>query len=289
MIQFNSGDYDGTATLPVINYNSYEEVYFGLFAIASQNGTVSIAGQSFTFDASKEHSWKVTIKNGVLTMADDSTGNNDGGGVIFTATLPEDVANGNTGLVIDFQFDAWSQAEITEMHVLGEKLGEMTFANEPSGWNADGSRVGNFVTAYASAKQKTFDSSNNFAADAVLPTFNYNAYAEVYFGVFAIAGARAWDPYDADNGIITINGVSYEVNPQNGDHYFKVTIKNGVLTMVVEKANNVTSGLVALTTTLPENVANGTEALTISFAFGGAWSQAEITEIHAGNKMLPIA
>jgi hypothetical protein len=56
------------------------------------------------------------IKEGVLTMTDDSKANVDGGATVITTTLSADVLNGTTGLVIDFQFDAWSQAEITEMH-----------------------------------------------------------------------------------------------------------------------------------------------------------------------------
>ena len=44
---------------------------------------------------------------------------------------------------------------------------------------------------------------------------------------------------------------------------------------------NEADSAVVLTVTLPENVANGTASLTINFTFGGAWSQAEITELHA--------
>ena len=72
----------------------------------------------FSFDASKGHSFKVMIKDGVLTVTDDSKTNNDGGATVITATLSADVLNGTAGLAIDFQFDAWSQAEITEMHAL---------------------------------------------------------------------------------------------------------------------------------------------------------------------------
>jgi hypothetical protein len=49
--------------------------------------------------------------------------------------------------------------------------------------------------------------------------------------------------------------------------------------MVVEKANNVVSGLVALEVELSEAVLNGEEPLTIDFNFV-FWAQAEITEIH---------
>ena len=116
MMQFNSGNYDGVVTLDAFNYNAYDEVYFGLFAITGGNGKITIGGQSFSFDSSKGHSFKVMIKDGVLTVTDDSKTNNDGGATVITVALSANVLNGTAGLVIDFQFNAWSQAEITEMH-----------------------------------------------------------------------------------------------------------------------------------------------------------------------------
>ena len=53
-------------------------------------------------------------------MKDDSVAENDGGGVIFTAELSEEVAGGAEGLVIDCAFEAWSQVEITEIHAVIE-------------------------------------------------------------------------------------------------------------------------------------------------------------------------
>ena len=288
MIQFTSGDYDSTVTLPAINYNSYAQAYFGLRAITAGGiGTITIGDGSYSFDSSKNHNWKVTIVGNILTVSDDNKSNNDGGGVLWTTVLSDDVANGKAGLVIDFNFEAWTQVEITEMRVIAFKMSETTSDNVPSGWSTAGTRVANFTTTYTATKQKTFD-SGTYDGTATLPAFNYNAYDEVYFGLHAIAGATSWDPYVAENGIITINGVSYgNINPQNGDYYFKVTIVNGVLTMVVEKANNVATGLVALTVALPNNVANGTASLVIDFNFG-AWSQAEITEIHALSKVRTV-
>ena len=288
MIQFTSGDYDSTVTLPAINYNSYAQAYFGLRAITAGGiGTITIGDGSYSFDSSKNHNWKVTIVGNILTVSDDNKSNNDGGGVLWTTVLSDDVANGEAGLVIDFNFEAWTQVEITEMRVIEFKMSETTSDNVPSGWTTAGTRAANFTTTYTATKQKTFDSST-FDGTATLPAFDYNAYDKVYFGLHAIAGATSWDPYVAENGIITINGVSYSnINPQNGDYYFKVTIVNGVLTMVVEKANNVTTGLVALTVALPNDVANGTASLVIDFNFG-AWSQAEITEIHALSKVRTV-
>jgi hypothetical protein len=118
MAQFNAAPHDGTMTLETCNYAALKEAYFGLFVITAGNGTITIGDQSFSFDASKEHYFKVMIKDGILTMTDDSQDGRDGGAAIFTVTLSADVLNGTAGLVIDFQFDAWSQAEITEMHAL---------------------------------------------------------------------------------------------------------------------------------------------------------------------------
>ncbi len=117
MMQFNSGEYAGTVTLPKTNYNSYVQSYFGLFVQTGGNGTVTISGEKFVVDA-KDHYFKVLISDGVLTMTDDSKSSADGGATVITVALSESVLNGTEGLVIDFDFDAWSQAEITEMHVI---------------------------------------------------------------------------------------------------------------------------------------------------------------------------
>lgn len=117
MTQFNSGEYDGTFTLNCLNYNAYSTVHFGLFAIGSLDGKITIGDQSVSFDNSKEHYYKVVIEDGVLTLYDDSAAGNDGGGVVFTVTLDEAVANGTEELVINFEFDGWSQAEITETYM----------------------------------------------------------------------------------------------------------------------------------------------------------------------------
>jgi hypothetical protein len=91
----------------------------------------------------------------------------------------------------------------------------------------------------------------------------------------AVAAAESWDPYNGVIGTITVNGVSFVgIDPQTGDCYFKVTIANGVLTMVNEMDDSV-----ALTVVLSEAVLNGTESLTINFNFG-YWAKVEVTEMH---------
>ena len=282
MILFNSGDYDGTATLPAINYNACAEVYFGLRAITGGNGTVTIAGQSFSFDASKNHNWKVTIVGGVLTMTDDNKNNNDGGGVIFTATLPADVANGTTGLAIEYAFDAWSQAEITEMHVTAFKTSEEILLNDPTvdttrgavdcgeriqtGW---GGQHTEYKTTYETYVHMIQFNSGDYDGTATLSAINYNAYEEVFFGLYAIAGG---------NGTVTIAGQSFSFDASKG-HSWKATIIGGVLTLKDDSTGNNDGGGVIFTATLPADVANGKAGLAIEYAFD-AWSQAEITEMH---------
>ena len=115
MTQFGKAPYTGTFTFNKVNYNAYSEVSFGLFAIAGGNGKITVGDKSFSF-ATSEHYFKVTIKDGVLTMTDDSKTNIDGGETVITTALSTDVLNGTAGLVINFEFDKWSQAENTDMY-----------------------------------------------------------------------------------------------------------------------------------------------------------------------------
>ena len=287
MIQFNSGDFDGTATLPAVNYNSAPEVYFGMFAIAGKNGTVTIAGQSFSFDASKGHSWKVSVVDGVLTMVDDSTGNNDGGGVIFTAVLPENVANGTAGLVIDFAFDAWSQVEITEMHVcsIARKIvstvqdNQATIAVSGSSINTQGYNPYTYWGGGISLDFKTSTYTNynlaQFAeagsaynATFTLPEFDFSKYSEAYFGIASVTAAG--------DATVTIAGASYTFDLNDGYVYVKVVISGNTLTIIGDGAKNV--GSVLASVELSEAILNGTEALVVNWSTAG-WSQFELSEI----------
>ena len=282
MMQFNSGNYDGIVTLPKFNYNASTEACFGLFAITSGNGKIAIGGQSFSFDASKEHYFKVMIKDGILTMTDDSQDGRDGGAAIFTVTLSEDVLNGTAGLAIDFQFDAWSQAEITEMHATMipdttpkayvENLNNPTVAGaHDAGSNHEG------ATGYHQEYNTTYETFHmaQFNADPhdgtmTLETCNYAALKEAYFGLFVIT---------AGNGTITIGGQSFSFDASKG-HSFKVMIKDGVLTVTDDSKTNNDGGATVITTTLSADILNGTAGLVIEFQFD-AWSQTEITEMHA--------
>jgi hypothetical protein len=198
--------------------------------------------------------------------------------VALSVALPEGVLNGTESLTIDFDFGYWAKAEITEMHGGGKILinpATGRINNIPNGWWASDEHLGGFKTTYSSTAQKTFD-SGSYDGTAVLPAINYNLYTEVHFGLYAVAAAESWDPYNGVIGTITINGVSFAgIDPMNGNgYYFKVTIANGVLTMVNEKDNSV-----ALAVELPEAVLNGTESLTIDFNFG-YWAKVEVTEMH---------
>ena len=282
MMQFSSGNYDGIVTLPKLNYNASGETYFGLFAITGGNGKITIGGQSFSFDSSKGHSFKVMIKDGILTMTDDSKTNVDGGATVITTTLSANVLNGTAGLAIDFQFDAWSQAEITEMHTTTlpdttpkafvENLNDPTIAGaHDAGNNHDG------ATGYHTTYNTTYETFHmaQFKADPhdgtmTLKACNYAALEEAYFGLFAIT---------AGNGTITIGGQSFSFDSSK-EHYFKVMIKDGVLTMTDDSQDGRDGGAAIFTVTLSEDVLNGTAGLVIDFQFD-AWSQVEITEMHA--------
>lgn len=274
--------YTATFTLPTFDFTQYKEAYFGFTAAtAAGDAKVTINGKSYDQDVNDQYFYvKMIIKGDALTVVGD--GANNVGHVYITTKLNDAILKGEEALTIEWKTAGWSQVEVTEMHAteIIPWLYDEEVINIPNGWGTAGTRVDKFVTKYSGTYQKTFDNSCDFMGDAVLTTLNYNAYDEVYFGLHAIAGARSWTPYDGDNGVITINGVSYEIDPHNGDYFFKISVKNGVLTMIVEKANNVTPDSVALQVALPESVLNGKDALVIEILFGGAWSQAEITEIH---------
>ena len=122
----------------------------------------------------------------------------------------------------------------------------------------------------------------NFGGTVWLKAFNYSAYGEVSFGLYVIAGATQWVPtYIGENGKLTIYGNSYNgIDPHNAHYYFKVTIKDGVLTVTDDSKNNVAGGGTVLTAALSQEVFNGTEKLALEFDFC-AWSQIEITSLCA--------
>ena len=277
-----SSPYTVTFTLPKFDFTQYKEAYFGIAAAtAAGDATVTINGRSYAQDVNDQYFYvKVVVKDGNLSIIGDGASNV--GFVYMTTKLKDAVLNGSEALTVTWSTAGWSQVQVTEMHAteIIPWLYDEEVLNIPNGWTTAGTRADKFVTKYNGTQQKTFDDSCAYKGEAALTALNYNAYDEVYFGVHAIAGARSWTPYDGDNGVITINGVSYEIDPHNGDYFFKVSVKNGVLTMIVEKANNVTPDSIALTVALSESVLNGSEALVIELLFGGAWSQAEITEIH---------
>ena len=127
MTQFKTDPHDAKFTLKAFNFNEYGEVYFGLYMISDAVAwaptridaaySMTILGQTFEGNTktSQAHYFKVSIKDGVLTVIDDSKNNIDGGAVIFTVLLPEDVLNGTKGLEIDFNFEAWAQVENTSL------------------------------------------------------------------------------------------------------------------------------------------------------------------------------
>lgn len=281
---YNAADaaYTATYTLAKVNFSQYKEVYFGVTAATAEGDcTINVNGASYTYDVSAGYlQMKVIVSGNILTIVGD--GVNNVGQTLATVELSEAIVNGEEALTLTWSTAGWSHVEITEMRatVMRSCRYDAVIENIPAGWGATGTRVEEFETKFLGTHQKTFDASCDYKGEAVLVALNYNAYDEVYFGFHAVAGARAWDPYDGDNGILTINGAIYELEPNIGDYYFKVTVKNGVLTLEIENSRYPVENPQTLSVELSEEVLNGTEGLTISLAFGGAWSQAEITEIH---------
>lgn len=116
LTQFNTGTFDGSLSFNAVDYATYTKTYFGLYINSTQTaGKIAIGTESFSFDATKEHYFKVVIQNGVLSVLDDSMGAIDGGATVFTAPLSSEILSGEEALRIDFEFDAWTAVENTEI------------------------------------------------------------------------------------------------------------------------------------------------------------------------------
>lgn len=277
VVQFNANTFDGKITLGKFNFSACEEAYFGLYANSTGNGSINILGQVFNFDNSKEHFFKVLIKNGTLTVTDDSKDDKDGGVAVITVNLSSDVLNGLENLSIDFAFDAWSQAEITEMRVTQSSVVAM-MKHEPtvSGATYKGSQaiVGmgnvhpNYNTEYQNYYMTQF-ASGSFDGTFTLSNINFNSATEVSFGLFMITST---------NGELSIFGQKFTFD-NSKEHYFKVVIKNGVLTVTDDSKNNSNGGATVITVALSSEILSGETALSIDFNFT-AWSQVEMTDVY---------
>jgi len=277
VVQFSNASNDGKITLGKTNYNACQETYFGLFAITTGNGAITIDGQTFSFDSSKEHFFKVFIQDGVLTLTDDSQANNDGGATVLTVSLSKDILSGMENLVIDCQFDAWSQVEITEMYST-ECLVTAVVKNIPTvnggAYRGDQNLVGmgNVHTAYKTSYNNFYMTQFGTAPYTGTFTFNkvnYNACTEVSFGLYAIS---------TGNGVITIGDKSFSFDSSK-EHYFKLVIMDGILMLTDDSKTNTDGGATVIKVELSEDILNGTEALVINFQFTG-WSQVENTDMY---------
>ena len=231
----------------------------------------------FSFDSSKEHFFKVRIQDGILTLTDDSKNNNDGGATVLTVALSKDVLSGMENLVIDCQFDAWSQVEITEMYST-ECLVTAVVKNIPTvnggAYRGDQNLVGmgNVHTAYKTSYNNFYMTQFGTAPYTGTFTFNkvnYNACTEVSFGLYAIS---------TGNGVITIGDKSFSFDSSK-EHYFKLVIMDGILMLTDDSKTNSDGGATVIKLELSKDILNGTEALVINFQFTG-WSQAENTDMY---------
>lgn len=290
VLQFNKGDYDGTITLSKLNYNACQEVYFGMYTIAAyindnidtpSTGKISIYGQTFTYSSTTgEHYFKVWIKNGTLTLLDDSKDGKDGGGVIFTVTLPEAVANGYENLQITGDFEAWAKIDITEMYAIECKVvasltNVPTITGDGAHYRGDPSVVTwaniheeSCKTTYTNYYMTQFDDAENDGT-MTFKAINYNACSEASFGIFANTSG---------GGVIWIGDQSYAVN-NSKVHWFKVVIRDGILTLTDDSKDNNDGGETVLTVELSDEILSGEEALSIYFNFTG-WSQGESTDMY---------
>ena len=100
-------------------------------------------------------------------------------------------------------------------------------------------------------------------------------------GYFGFTAATA-----AGNTTVTVGGESYTYDANAGYVYVKMLVKDGVLTVIGDGANN--AGTVYMSVALSESVLNGSEALTITWSTA-AWSQVEITEIQTNTWVDPLA
>ena len=128
MTQVNKGSYNATFTLEKVPFTTFDEVYFGMYAMTADilndkkevieegKHTMSFNGAAMPEADHTAHYYKVVIREGTLTVYADKKG--DTGTVVFTTPLSEAVLNGEEALVISFDANAWSQVEITEMNAI---------------------------------------------------------------------------------------------------------------------------------------------------------------------------
>ena len=231
----------------------------------------------------------MTIEDGVLTITDDSTNNVAGGGMVLSVALPANVLNGTTGLVIDFNFGAWSMVQITEMYAVNEEdfyklsvhnneatvsVSSGTSVATPNSYRDSSYWGGAVHTAFQTISYTMQNLAQFNATDSAyvvtysLPMMNFSQYSEAFFGFTAVTAAG--------DATVTINGKSYTYDLYDGYVYVKMLIKDGVLTVIGDGANNL--GQILIRVELPETVVYGEEALKIEWSTAG-WSQVEITEM----------
>ena len=118
----------------------------------------------------------------------------------------------------------------------------------------------------------------------VLPKTNYAQYKEVSFGIYGICDAKSWSPYEAGVGTFTVCGKEIVITSgdPNPGYYFKVVIKDGVLTVYDDSKSG--SGSVVSTIDISDGIMNGTESIVINYT-NNCWSKVEITEAYGVTKI----
>ncbi len=296
----NGNTESATFTLNPINFSAYEEVYFGIAHAMtySEGGSMTIAGQTFNITKLGGYTYrmKATVKNGVLTVTDDGSQSADMvvEPYFIQVTLSENVLNGSESLVIEFATgDSYSWLEVTNMIAtkMAQQISTSKIENQPSatGCKQNGvtpnDKIGKldpFVSSYSQSYWTLFrkEENNNYDGVVSFAKVNYNDYEEVYFGMYLLLDAESWDPLVHQTAVITINGQSWTITSNPQEHWYKVKVSNGVLTVVTDKDGNL--GQKVLEVELSASVLNGTEALSISFNFS-AYAEMQTTEMQTSN------
>lgn len=208
--------------------------------------------------------------------------------------LSEDVLSGKEGLVIDFEMtEDWSWVEVTNMIVSNYAMKNNIVkdtANVASVETQMGGETNVAIVPESVSKFKEFDNGKyetfSYAthdkcenATFTLNAFNYNAYAEVRFGVaFAVTGTF---------GEVWVEGECIDVPDNLIGHWYNMeaVIKDGYLMLVDAFSTNdvksrdpnfVENGYF-LKTKLSDEVLNGEEGLVIELSTSASYCLLEIT------------
>ena len=289
-------------TFNVFDFSAYDEVEFGVaMAVTKDKGIINVCGATYSIPASLVGHWykmKAVIADGYLTLVDAGSSNDvktrdtnySQYGYFFKVALPESVLNGSEALTMGVDTaDGWMWFEVTEMNT---KTTKITVQNVESNVVANAAIGGETnipvldgSNCHFKGQAATFSYMTGNPTVPAMFTFNkmdYSAYDEVSFYVAMAVTADV-------GGTINVCGETYSIPSNLIGHwyYMQAVIKNGYLMLIDAGSHNdvktrdtnfVQYGYF-FKVALPENVLNGTEALTIGVETGASYMWFEVTEI----------